>query len=816
MLQDAKSLSYKLLLSLILISVCFVAAWLITKQNYASIRASVNAIAQPNEANLLSNKLFKDIVIVDQLEKQSFDKPLIEPVKQLLETKKNDIQAVLDTLKKIHINNSTYLEKIQKVDTLLNIRAAKIKAFILLQQDFRKSDSLQFQLNQLSSFVQSAYLRSDDQIFKQENKISATTYTDTLIHSEDNKPTKDNFWNKLFGKKKEPVVKEIQHFILEQLNVSLDTLQLMHDDSVYQRLAQKIEQQQQTRNVQLKKMSAQKEALFQSTNTLFAELLSHIESIEGFDNANVENINTAASLKIDQALSDMTKLLWGFGFIVFVLGILIVFDLNRNRQYKIALQQASQQAATEAEAKQAFLSNMSHEMRSPLQSIIGYTELLKSEKNNANNTKIAVIEQASNHLLEVVNHFLDYNAFHHSNVLLQSAAFEVKSVFDNVYNLMLVQAEKKGIAFKYNISKDLIGKSAKGDSFRLKQVVLNLLHNAIKYTNEGEVTLDVSAKYHQSSMLLNIKVIDTGVGIPHDKLETIFLPYHQASFSDARKGTGLGLSIVKEIVDAFKGDISVNANTAKGTTFTVKIPLEMVLHDANEKSNPNLLGTNESIKHAGKIVWVIDDDPVLLTYYKLVFEEWQINYNIFQNGQSLLDTPVPDNLALVLMDIRMPDYLGYDLIHLAKEKINSLQKVTFIAVTGQVLSHEINKAVDSGFTEVLNKPFNKQQLIGMLSKYLDNNATSVSINSPESIDEELINLFKATMKDDLQLIQDACLKADLASLHLLMHTHAGRLAQFKFDKLAQSAREIESNLQLGKLPLQTIYSYMNNVEEQLL
>src|SRR5690606_24504477 len=243
-----------------------------------------------------------------------------------------------------------------------------------------------------------------------------------------------------------------------------------------------------------------------------------------------------------------------FFLITTIMLYLILGDIRRNNAYRLALEAAKEEAEYHAAAKQRFLANMSHELRTPLQSIIGYSEQLKQE-HPVEDTKIDAIYQSSEHLLQIVNEILDYSRITSGKIVLNEKPFSVEDLANSVVAVMKTQAHAKGLTLDFN-TRILGSGDVLGDAFRIKQILFNLLGNAIKFTDQGKVTLNVSTVVYANKTELNIVIKDTGKGIPAEDLERIFNDFEQSENANSGVyfGSGLGLSIVKAICESMNGD----------------------------------------------------------------------------------------------------------------------------------------------------------------------------------------------------------------------------------------------------------------------
>jgi Signal transduction histidine kinase len=246
-----------------------------------------------------------------------------------------------------------------------------------------------------------------------------------------------------------------------------------------------------------------------------------------------------------------------------------------------------------------------------------------------------------------------------------------------------------------------------GDPFRLKQILLNLLNNAVKFTNAGSISLKINAAYAGKTAHYTFEVKDTGIGISQTDQDRIFNEFEQAPTEQLSQGSGLGLSIVKALVELQGGNIKVNSIQNAGATFSVLIPYS--LNDSGQSMAGNSL--DALAKAPPRLVWVIDDDSFILELCAEVLKKYNIDYKLFYSAKDLLEEPVPEELSHVLMDIRMPEYSGMELVKMMKVKVQHAQEVQFIALTAQVLPEEVGDIFAAGFDALVRKPFVVEELL---------------------------------------------------------------------------------------------------------
>lgn len=783
-------LSFKVIILLLsVISAISYVAYLTNKQAQ-KVKQEVQIISLPQEEKYIVNELLQHVLSLDNLQRNPIlaDKDSSQmKIAQL----SNQIDTNLNILKNWFEQVPDQLHKIHKVDSLLQLQHLLVNDYHNLTKEYVKSDSVQLQIDRLNDFLKESYLKSDANLFKEQRSISATSIEDTLIDAEEVKTT---FWDRLIGRKKETAVKEVQHFILEQMKMSVDTMQLMQDDSIISAFTREINSIQLNRKQTLNELNTKKILLDQSNADLVNELVKTLHQIEEDNNSSIATRNQQTILSIDHSLNYLSLLLLFFIIVILILGIWIFFDINKANKYKDLLEVARDQAEEDALFKQQFLSNMSHELRTPLQSIIGYSELQVNEQ--PSDASVA-IHSASKHLLGVVNQVLDFNRLLSGHFLLHATLFNLHDLLNEVKALIAIQAHNKKLTFNWVVPQepDLI---LVGDALRIKQIMINLLQNAIKFTNSGSVSFMVKIEQDLEHKRLAFSVKDTGLGIKTAELHTIFNAFEQATNHHYTTGSGLGLSIVKQLVDLMNGTISVQSTIGEGSTFEVSIPL---LASTAEHQTNNLLSYvhDQPVKR----LIIIDDDVLITSYCDQLLQKTAISYTIFNDPEAFLAAHPSEDVDLILMDIRMPKIKGYDLIKLSKKHFPNGAK--YVAFTAQVMPDELKIIEESGFDGILQKPFLQKRFYELLGY-------QQLLQNDEKADAALL---KQLLSKDVKLIETGLQKGDISSLADLFHTNASRLGQFNYPELAQELRKIEIKLKQGVLPMKGISNAITSIYELL-
>jgi signal transduction histidine kinase/FixJ family two-component response regulator/CHASE3 domain sensor protein len=391
----------------------------------------------------------------------------------------------------------------------------------------------------------------------------------------------------------------------------------------------------------------------------------------------------------------------------------------------------SEKARSYADNKSKFMANMSHEIRTPLNSVIGFSEQLSMSKLSPDQTEqINAIRNSSHMLLKVVNEVLDFSKYETGKMNFEQQPFMLHHAISDVLNSVSIQAAKKGLALKrsFLFDEDVC---FSGDVLRLKQVIMNLLVNAIKFTPTGEILLHVMLlpKKNQNHAILKVRIKDTGIGIKKQDLPLIFNEFAQVGDAQKvthHKGTGLGLAICKKIIELQGGRIKVISEPGKGSVFSFEIPFDI---DKKENCIIEQPVSEEVIaqKVSGAHLLLAEDNPLNVLLAKTILKKWNISCDIATNGQEAIELFEENSYDLVLTDIQMPILGGLELLSLIRANPNSLRsEIPVIALTANVLKEDRDIYMEAGMNDIVLKPFVECNLVEKISACLKTKYTSTA------------------------------------------------------------------------------------------
>ena len=414
------------------------------------------------------------------------------------------------------------------------------------------------------------------------------------------------------------------------------------------------------------------------------------------------------------------RILLIFGGIVAFLLVVIAFlaaVVHIRRQTLRELRRASQKAEEANQAKSLFLAHMSHEIRTPLTGIMGLAELAQNSASPGTEQQyLTLIRQSGENLLHIINDILDFSKVEAGRMELKSANFSPRKMLEATTALFQPRAAEKGIGLTLTLDApvpDLL----RGDELRLRQIFFNLIGNAIKFTEQGEVELRLASSRPTpdgKGLTLRFEVRDTGCGIPADKLHSVFERFTQADRFPTRshQGSGLGLAIVKQLVEAMGGSIAVRSQEGKGSTFTVEIPLQRATQD--EPLPP--VETLRQEQQGTLAILVTEDNPINQLFLGKCLEKLGHNPTSAANGQQALDLLRAQPFDCVLMDIQMPLMDGTEATRRIRQDLGLTLPV--IALTAHALQGDREKFLAQGFDEYLAKPVSMDELEKVLRKVM--------------------------------------------------------------------------------------------------
>ncbi|RZK38147.1 MAG: response regulator [Pedobacter sp.] len=399
-----------------------------------------------------------------------------------------------------------------------------------------------------------------------------------------------------------------------------------------------------------------------------------------------------------------------------IIGFHIVRQFRRQYLLILELEISEKKALVAAQTKENFLANMSHEIRTPLSGILGFTNLLQKRPLDETSTEfVASIQRSGENLMAIINDILDLSKIEAGMMRITSGTFSINGLVNSVETLFLARVNEKGLKISSKIDTS-IPDTLTGDATRLTQILVNLIGNAIKFTQKGEISIEVYKKQQlENRVTLGFKVSDTGIGIDNEKLSEVFERFNQGEDSITRNygGTGLGLSIVKNLILLQHGNIEVSSEQGKGTTFHFAIPYVI----SQEQISPITINTAyfKEKSNTPLRVLVVDDNAINQSLMEHLLLQWNIDFDIVSNGLMAVEQLRHQSYDLVLMDIQMPQMDGYT----ATQQIREVLKldIPIIAMTAHAMAGEREKCLSRGMNEYISKPIMEEELFKLIANF---------------------------------------------------------------------------------------------------
>ena len=380
------------------------------------------------------------------------------------------------------------------------------------------------------------------------------------------------------------------------------------------------------------------------------------------------------------------------------------------------LRQAKEEAEQASRIKSQFLATVSHEIRTPMHAILGMAEMLRQTPlNNRQSEYVDTFHSAGKHLLKLINDILDYSRLEAGGLQLAKQNFNLDQLLQEIIALLGTQASNKGLQLELDISPQL-HPYRRGDPQRLQQILVNLISNAIKFTQQGKIKVQV---YEQDKQWLSFSITDSGIGIADKQQKQIFQPFIQLDAGNTREqgGTGLGLSICNHLVEAMGGKIKVESESGQGSRFTFTLPLErMEKHDITSVQNEV---KNKQTLTAATIL-IADDSEINQRVIAAFLQDSNCQLTFTQNGLEAIAHYQQNQPDLVFMDMQMPQLDGGSATIKIRqhEQQNQLKPVPIIALSASAMEEDKQTALAAGCDEFYPKPLSQQQLFTLLEKYL--------------------------------------------------------------------------------------------------
>lgn len=783
----------KVIAAFMLGCVAIASALAITYYSFNGLLNTVDKLTVPNQKLVALNSLYRKVTQLDQLQRaRAIRNPKNSYTALLRESE--SLLATLDTLKAMQWEDEQQIGRLGAMEKILHQRDKLLLSYLRMKSEFVVNPELSQRLDSLASIITWTQAHLDSSVTTTEHRTVTTTYAPK------NMEEKKSVWSWLSGKKNKTDSQETKIEVQEELRVKVDTLATAQKDSAIAEVGRLMKDIEQNQRLQSEQMLHRELALINNNRNLINQLLKNLNEVEKEEKAIEKANHEQAALLVDQSIKRIGLIMIIFFLGAAVLIFLIITDITRSNVLRKQLIQARDEAEQSSQIKQRFLANMSHEIRTPLQSILGFAEQL-NQQSGFHQEAIKAIHSSSEHLLHIVNEILDYSKIESGKLVIERETFNLSQLLKEVEAGIRVQAARKNLAFYLGVDiKDNI--HLIGDPFRLRQILYNLLGNAVKFTPNGEVRLDVKTEDLGYTVICRFKVIDTGIGMTKEEIDHVFQQFEQAKSTIDRQygGTGLGLTIVKKLVEVQQGNLDVESEPGKGSVFTVALHFDKAPEVKRHETN----NAQQSSKPFSGKVMVVDDDPMILRLCGIILSRNKVPHILFSASDKVLSTPWDEEITLVLLDIRMPHITGIDLCQEIRKKAG--EKVKIVALTAHVLPQERASLIQRGFDHVLSKPFREAELLEQLGltpspengAHTQHDTSLTRLREMTAGDESLFQLvliqFVTDTRHDISLLQGNVIHLKKTDIRESVHKLAGRTGQVGLDSIAGDLRMLETDL----------------------
>jgi signal transduction histidine kinase/CheY-like chemotaxis protein len=796
-----RSVKAKLITAFLLAGGALILFWQGSRMISGATLRSMSELTRPNEKLVMVHTLFQQFTRIDQLQRRIAQEDKSGRRKRI-GMLSDSLDNFVIALKDLYKQEEWQLQKLDTIQHLMAERNVLFWNFIHHRDQLINSNLLVRQIQEISSLIEAYEPILDSTVFTRTHRHVSTTITppDTVIQVV-TLDRRSNLFDWLFGRKRsdqmelvEPLLQGAPEIVIEETVDSIvENLAIIRHDTILPMLERQLGEIIHFYQEQATRM-ARAETEFQiASNDLTSEILLILQDIEEEELHHIESNQHALAALINKRIGMYSWLLIVILVVLTVLVFLILIDFSRSRQYRMNLEEAKEKAERLGQIKERFLANMSHEIRTPLHAIIGFAEQLKKVQDPPG-FELQAIHQSSRHLLQIVNEILEYNRLVFNQLRLECTPFYLREVLEEVCFSMGAAASKRGLAFNINLEVP-VDTMVMGDAFRLRQILFNLLGNAIKFTNIGCVRLCATlTEKNADEYLFRLVVEDTGEGIPKESQGHIFKEFEQLQRSKRQhlNGTGLGLSIVKSLVELQSGCIEVESSPGIGSSFSVSLPYAKYSGIAEENGILNYKIPTLPVSYSGT-VYIVDDDPYTLQLCERILKSHGYSTCVFQDASVLLKDRVFKTGDVVLTDIHLPQITGYDLL----ENLRDMKApVAVIAMTAQALPNEQKTMLHAGFDHLLIKPFTEKDLLEGIGLFTSPAQAPVQSTQDfpvrlDIVQDGLMELLVCESEKDLDVLRAALDSSNSNEVADSLHRLAGRCGQFGFEAWYKKLRKLE-------------------------
>ena len=513
-----------------------------------------------------------------------------------------------------------------------------------------------------------------------------------------------------------------------------------------------------------------------------------------------------------------------------VFSIIIVSDYSKSQLYKKQLEIANFKTKNLLKSREQLISTVSHDLKTPLSTIVGYSELLgNSDVNTKQSYFIKNIKNSSEYITQLVQDLLDFSQIEAGKITIEKVPFLLPEIIDEVAKSIQTVYKQKNIDLNINVDEKLNTKIV-GDPFRLKQILSNIIGNAYKFTEEGFIR--ISAYLHEEKDFFVITIEDSGIGIEKENQKLVFEEFAQANENIEKQygGTGLGLSICQKIISILGGNLNLESAFGKGSTFKIKLPLLFDTSESTENAQKEIIPTSKKLTFI-----VLDDDTNLLNLTSTVLKQQNHQVFSFTRTAEALETIQKTDFDFIISDIQMPEIDGFLFLEKIKSQTNSFYKnQPIIAITGRT-DLDFSVYAKAGFTTVIKKPYSPKILLETIQRVLDNDILSDKIvktkkeisSEPYSLvslkeflgddneaSKEFIKSFIENTKLNLSALENSIEEKNTTEINSIAHRIAPMFRQIQAQEIGEILKILEQN-DLSNSDLRSVYKALKTKIDSL-
>lgn len=812
--------------------VVFVISVFLVYRSFDAIIHSVETMSEDNQELEVATEISKGIVHINNystIYTNTFQRGDYERYIQERVAVSKKINTLNEQLKDASTDSIKHYfkEYLHSIDTwiLLNDLSRKndfngISQLISLAEDSISKANLSIPYSSVK-VIKETTERNEENTFESENGLDDKS-TSRKKRTKKSRDKKDkNVSDEGAGLKK--IITEIS------VDTEIDTAYYRQMEELIGRVKETISDAERTKNYQKKRLRTTELKLLE-TQALLVSKINHILSVIDVENKKMINQKLSVSkVMAEDSSKQLVYILLVCLFISLVFGHFVFSDISRSSYYKAMLEKEKIETERLAKAKEDFLANMSHEIRTPLTNIIGLSEQLSITESNEDKEKLNAIITSSEHLRDIVNDILDLSKIGAGLLKFEQIGFSVQYVIDEILQMFQHGVNDKQLEMITEVNWNGLTPETTfflGDPVRLKQLMINLLSNALKFTNEGYVKMNVSVTEAKSCYYINCDVEDTGIGIDAEKQSEIFNDFTQADQAIQRHfgGTGLGLSISKKIVELQGGRIWMESEPGKGSVFSFRIPYRK----AKEAEYP----VRDTINHTavgqlkGKKLLVADDDKMIPVVLAPLFNQWGIEYTICHSSVEAWQLLQEKQFDILMLDLNMPEMSGYELVELLSGSENELNKGIRLIICSGNLTVEIKQPV---LYSVLPKPFKKKELLNVLcdivevtedpmppvsemAPYTLNNFIAFANDDPTTL-RIFIETFIAQTQNELMEMDQFLQKEDWIQISEVAHKLKNTFGQLEADEVIRILACLESIAEKTELTKTEVSDHIDGLKQ---